>query len=93
MKRQPDSELLQAMEAWSKVMLISSLLLQIRCGAHHNTRSCPMVRRKEESNNNDGRFVELAAHCRSKTAKEAYCMAWCQTVLAFAEYKLELNQC
>lgn len=93
MKRQLDPELLQAMEASVKGDADFELAVTNKMWRPTITRAAaPWCDVKEESNNNDGRFVELAGLTVDRKHKgEAYCMAWVQTVLAFAEYKLGIE--
>ena len=46
---------------------------------------------KEHSNNNDGNFVEMSGlTVDGKHNGEAYCLSWVQTVIAYAETKLNM---
>ena len=91
MKRQLDPELLQAMEASVKGSADFELAVTNKLWRPAITHAAaPWEGVKEESNNNDGRFVELTGLTVDRKHKgEAYCMAWVQTILAFVE--LELN--
>lgn len=93
MKRQLDPELLQAMEASVKGSADFELAVANKLWRPAITHAAaPWEGVKELSNKNDGPFVDLTGLTVDRKHKgEAYCMAWCQTILAFVEYKLQIE--
>lgn len=93
MKRQLDPELLQSMEASVKGSADFELAVANKLWRPAITHAAaPWEGVKELSNKNDGPFVDLTGLTVDRKHRgEAYCMAWVQTVLAFVEYKLQIE--
>lgn len=93
MKRKLDPELLRAMEASVKDDADFELAVANKMWRPAITRAAaPWCDVKEMSNKNDGPYVDLIGlTVDRKHTGEAYCLAWVQTVLAFVEYKLQIE--